>query len=153
MQGGVRRVSCGVVVTDGVRLLLGHATGSPRWDIPKGMMEAGEPELGCAVRELREETGLVVGAEALVGLGRHAYLRDKDLVLFAWWPKVMPAPGELRCATMAVLRDGRRVPELDRFGVFEWEAGTALVGRNLARVLGLVRGLVAAAGDGRPAMR
>ena len=37
-----KAVSCGVLVTDGERLLLGHATRSPRWDIPKGMAEPGE---------------------------------------------------------------------------------------------------------------
>ena len=30
------------------------------------------------------------------------------------------------------------MPELDRFGVFEFDAGLRLVGRNLARVLALV---------------
>ncbi len=43
------RTSCGVVVTDGVRLLLGHATRSPRWDIPKGVAEAGETHLAAAL--------------------------------------------------------------------------------------------------------
>ena len=55
-----KRISCGVIVTDGNRLLLGHATRSPRWDIPKGLAEPGESLAAAAVRELAEETGLVV---------------------------------------------------------------------------------------------
>ena len=37
-----KTTSCGVIVTDGERLLLGHASRSPRWDIPKGGVEPGE---------------------------------------------------------------------------------------------------------------
>ena len=51
-------VACGGRVTDGKRLLLGHATRSPRWDIPKGLAEPGESLAAAAVRELAEETDL-----------------------------------------------------------------------------------------------
>jgi hypothetical protein len=34
--------SCGVIVTDGERILLGHGTRSPRWDIPKGSRNRGK---------------------------------------------------------------------------------------------------------------
>lgn len=36
-------------------LLMRHAT---RWDLPKGHADAGESDLECALRELREETGI-----------------------------------------------------------------------------------------------
>lgn len=36
-----------------------------KWDLPAGKSEPGEPVTQTAVRELREETGLVVKAEAL----------------------------------------------------------------------------------------
>ncbi|MEV7771944.1 NUDIX domain-containing protein [Kitasatospora sp. NPDC086791] len=36
-----------------------------RWDLPVGKSEPGEPITGTAVRELREETGLVVAPEDL----------------------------------------------------------------------------------------
>ena len=85
-----KRVSCGVIVTDGNRLLLGHATRSPRWDIPKGLAEPGESLAAAAVRELAEETGLAVAEAELRPLGVHAYLRDKDLALFVWMPAQLP---------------------------------------------------------------
>ncbi len=55
--------SCGAVVCrvrDGVReyLLIQHLAG--HWAFPKGHVEAGETEEECAVREIREETGLTV---------------------------------------------------------------------------------------------
>ena len=74
-----RQTSCGVIVTDGERILLGHATRSPRWDIPKGVAEPGEDFPAAAARELFEETGLAAAPDGLAGLGVHPYLRSKDL--------------------------------------------------------------------------
>src|SRR5579875_2499428 len=93
----MRRTSCGVIVTDGTRLLLGHASRSPRWDIPKGLAEPGESLAAAAARELEEETGLAVPPAALTALGVHRYLPGKDLALFAWQPARMPDPAALAC--------------------------------------------------------
>ena len=77
--------SCGVLVRDRAGLvLLGQTTGSARWDIPKGVAEAGEAFADAAVRELREETGLVAGPELLRVVGVFRYLPGKDLALFGW---------------------------------------------------------------------
>lgn len=35
-----------------------HAAGGYIWELPAGKLDAGEPPLACAIRELREETGL-----------------------------------------------------------------------------------------------
>lgn len=54
--------------TDRVVLLRrgpGAKYGQGMWDLPVGKCEPGEPVTAAAVRELREETGLVVRAEAL----------------------------------------------------------------------------------------
>ena len=130
-----KRLSCGVIVTDGKRVLLGHATRSPRWDIPKGLAEPGESHAAAAVRELAEETGLVVTEAELRTLGVHAYLRDKDLALFVWMPAEMPASDTLVCRSTFALPDGSLVPEFDRFGLFDWDEALGKVGKNLARVL------------------
>ena len=136
-------VSCGVIVTGGDRLLLGHATRSPRWDIPKGLADPGESFIAAAVRELFEETGLHVGAAELRDLGVHAYLRDKDLALFCWRPATMPVPDRLVCSSTFALPSGEVLPEFDRFGLFAWEEALGKVGKNMARVLANVRGGVA----------
>lgn len=138
------RTTCGVVVTDGARLLLGHATRSPRWDIPKGMAEAHETHLAAALRELQEETGLHPGPDALVSMGVHAYMRQKALALFAWRPETMPEPAALRCSSVIRLPGGAVIPEFDRFGLFAWPDALDRVGRNMARVLGDVRAEIAA---------
>ncbi len=134
-----KRTSCGVLVTDGGFLLLGHATRSPRWDIPKGIAEPGEAFATAAARELDEETGLIVPARALHDLGVHTYMPGKTLALFAWAPPQMPQPERLICRSTFLLPSGASVPEFDRFGVFAWDEALAKVGRNMARVLAEVR--------------
>jgi 8-oxo-dGTP pyrophosphatase MutT (NUDIX family) len=124
-----------VIVTDGGRVLLGHATRSPRWDIPKGVAEPGETFAATAARELLEETGLTVAPEELADLGVHAYLRGKDLALFAWVPPELPDPGTLTCTSRFALADGTLLPEFDRFGLFPWEEVPLRTGKNMARVL------------------
>jgi 8-oxo-dGTP pyrophosphatase MutT (NUDIX family) len=135
----VPQTSCGVVVTDGERILLGHATRSPRWDIPKGVAEAGENFADAAARELHEETGLVVSPDELEALGVHAYLRGKDLALFAWRPVQLPDPQSLVCTSLFALPSGTMLPEFDRFDLFAWDEALLRVGKNLARILTSIR--------------
>lgn len=138
-QAAPPRTSCGVVVTDGTHLLLGHFTGGRLWDIPKGMAEPGEAFLAAAVRELAEETGLAAPAEALRDLGVHRYRRGKDLALFLWPVAVMPDPAALSCRSHFRHADGRWLPEFDAFACPPWPAALERVGGNLRRVLGEVR--------------
>jgi 8-oxo-dGTP pyrophosphatase MutT (NUDIX family) len=131
-----RQTSCGVIVSDGRLVLLGHASRSPRWDIPKGVADPGESFPQAAARELHEETGLSVPASELVELGIYSYLRGKDLALFAWRPQPLPDPQTLVCTTHFALANGTLLPEFDRFGLFSWEEALTRVGKNMARVLG-----------------
>jgi 8-oxo-dGTP pyrophosphatase MutT (NUDIX family) len=128
-------ISCGVIVTDGERLLLGHATCSPRWDIPKGVAEPGESLVAAARRELREETGLDAPEAELRPLGVFPYRRGKDLALFLWTRRKLPQPGTLVC-TSHFAWNGRMLPEFDKFGLFTDAEAAARVGKSLAALLG-----------------
>jgi len=64
----------GAVIKDGQgRLLLikrGHPPGAGLWSLPGGRIEPGETDAEALVREMREETGLVVEAGQLIGTVR-----------------------------------------------------------------------------------
>ncbi|GAA4964132.1 NUDIX domain-containing protein [Yinghuangia aomiensis] len=57
-----------VVADDAGRVLLVRRGDSGNWVLPGGGMELGESLVGCAVREVREETGLDVEVTGLVGI-------------------------------------------------------------------------------------
>jgi len=62
-----------VIKDDQGRLLLikrGHAPGAGLWSLPGGRIEPGETDAEALVREMREETGLVVEPGQLVGAVR-----------------------------------------------------------------------------------
>lgn len=67
-----REVACagGVVLDDAGQLLMirrGHPPHQGLWSLPSGRCEAGEDSRSAAVREVREETGLEVTADRLLG--------------------------------------------------------------------------------------
>lgn len=55
---------------DGRLLLLRHGYDGRRWGPPGGRMEPGEDPLDCVVRETREEIGVEIAVEHLIGLYR-----------------------------------------------------------------------------------
>ncbi len=144
-MAAAKTTSCGVIVTDGERLLLGHATRSPRWDIPKGEAEPDESFAAAARRELFEETGLDAPEAELRPLGVFPYRRGKDLALFAWASAQLPDPRTLVCASQFSW-NGRMWPELDRFGLFTHEEALGRVGKSLAALLaGILPGILTGA--------
>ncbi|WP_122151974.1 NUDIX hydrolase [Paraburkholderia sp.] len=117
-----RVVSCGVVLLDPHgRVLLAHATETSHWDIPKGHGEEGEAPHVTALREMVEETALVIDAGRLKDLGLFVYRRDKDLHLFA----ARAHDDELdltRCVCTSMFprrSDGTLIPEMD---AYRWAA-------------------------------
>lgn len=85
MSGGMsdqtrREVSAGAVITRGdhpesqVCLIVTTQHGTLTWCLPKGHIEPGEQPQACAIREVREETGLV--GEPIEKLGSISYQFD-----------------------------------------------------------------------------
>ena len=131
-----RRLSCGVVlVTDERELLLCHVTGQQHWDLPKGGIDSGETPLQAALRETREETGLVLAAEPLLDLGRLPYTGKKDLHLFAALAARFDLAA-LHCDSLYVDRhSGRRLPEMDGYRWVGFERIAEMCTPKMAQVL------------------
>jgi 8-oxo-dGTP pyrophosphatase MutT (NUDIX family) len=131
-------VSSGVVLLNARReLFVCHATGTPRWDLPKGMADPGETPVQTAVRETWEETSLAIDAGALFDLGVHDYRPAKRLHLFAMRVAVDAFPvSECRChSTFPHRVTGRPTPEVDAYA---WKPVDRLgewCGKNMTRVL------------------
>jgi 8-oxo-dGTP diphosphatase len=73
-------VGVGAIVIDGPRVLLvkrAHPPLQAQWSIPGGVLEVGEFVHEAAVREAREETGLIVAAGELLGVYDRV-LRDPE---------------------------------------------------------------------------
>ena len=131
-------VSCGVVLANGRgEIFVCHTTGMSRWDLPKGVADAGEAPRDAAVREAWEESGLRLPADALVDLGEFAYLPAKRLHLFAL--RVADEAVDIsRCSCRSFFphhRTGVDTPEADAWA---WKPRADLAswcGRNMTRVL------------------
>ncbi len=62
------RIGVYALVFDGEHVLLAHRRDIDWWDLPGGGMEVGETVDEAMIREVREETGLEVKVERLVGV-------------------------------------------------------------------------------------
>lgn len=131
-----KNVTCGILLHTRDGYLLCHPTGRPKesgcYDIPKGMKEPGETEWECAVREMREETGLEITAENTVytaNMGRHSYNSKKDIHLFCC--EIPDVDVESLACTSMVEELG--IPEVDDWLVTE-DLGMCF--RSLVKVFG-----------------
>ena len=89
MTPRVHEVVVGALVRDD-RVLLVHRrpdkwANPDVWDLPGGLIEAGESELGALARELQEELGVQIATDSVSHLGRvTAGPVDEPAVLSAW---------------------------------------------------------------------
>ncbi|HET6381224.1 MAG TPA: NUDIX hydrolase [candidate division Zixibacteria bacterium] len=122
-----KRVAAGVLITDSMgRVLLVQPSYKPTWEIPGGVVEAGESPRGTARRELREELGLEIG----IG----------QLLVVDW---VSPQPP--RTEGLIFVYDGGTLddldarairladPELNAYGFVDMEGAVGLTSERLER--------------------
>jgi 8-oxo-dGTP pyrophosphatase MutT (NUDIX family) len=130
-----KSVSCGVILTDGTKFLIGHATGQPHWDIPKGMLEGMEQPRDAAARELHEETGIELPPQDLLDLGRYAYRPEKDLHLFVYCGSHLPPLNKMTCSTFVTLPNRAPFPEMDRYQYIPFTEKQQYLAFNMNRVI------------------
>lgn len=129
LQPNGKKVSCGFLVKDtNTGKYLGcHPTGQPSgvYDLPKGCMEVNDSPLQTAIRELYEETGLVVSEnDDIKDFGVFSHKSNKDLHIYGI--ELSVDIDELHCdSKFKDFRDGNIKPEMDSFGLVD-DAGDFL---------------------------
>ncbi len=131
-------VSCGVLLVNRRgELFVCRATGTARWDLPKGLADAGEAPRDAAVREAWEEAGLRLPPASLADLGEFAYLPGKRLHLFAL--RVADDGVDLaHCSCRSFFphhRTGKPTPEADAWAWKPRALASTWAGKNMVKVL------------------
>jgi 8-oxo-dGTP pyrophosphatase MutT (NUDIX family) len=99
----------------GQEVLLVKRTSPRAWELPGGYIDEGEAVPAAALREVREETGLEVRLERLVGWYRRTGFRPHRSPVFA----CTPVGGEVRLSSEAVAIGYFPVTRLP-LGLFPW---------------------------------
>lgn len=105
-------VGVGVIIQQEGKILLVRRTnhGAGTWSTPGGYLDVGESPEACAIREVREETGVDLGGVAFLGISNDVHPDGKHNVTI-WMAGAAPA-GEPRVAAEG---------ELDAVEWFAWE--------------------------------
>jgi len=109
-----------VVIEDGKILLVKHRKGNRQyWVLPGGRLEYGETFIDCAVRELKEETGLVIEAEKFIFLSE-AIAPDRSRHIVNIYLKAKVIGGKLQLGDEPVLAGVDFLPlaELEQITLF-----------------------------------
>jgi 8-oxo-dGTP diphosphatase len=69
---------------DNTRIVLVHRPRYDDWSFPKGKQRRGEALLAAALREVREETGLLCMAEEVLGVTEYFDRRDRPKLVRYW---------------------------------------------------------------------
>lgn len=134
-SGNRKSVSGGILITCNGCILLGHATGTPNWDIPKGKIEEGESPIDGAVRETLEETGLVIDKEVLTEIGRMSYIKGKDLHLFRLEVDSFIRTDIMKCSTYCTTKRGDTILEVDDYMWVPFSDVSMFVGKTMGKIL------------------
>ncbi|KJS12915.1 MAG: hypothetical protein VR67_06985 [Peptococcaceae bacterium BRH_c8a] len=132
----MKKISAGLLLTDGAKLLVCHVTGRNFYDIPKGLVDDGEEPTAACIREVREETNLLIKREIIADLGVYEYTRDKDLHLFLLYRRDLPDTGNMGCSSFFINKAGRRLPEVDGYRYIALKEKEIYLTQNMARVIG-----------------
>lgn len=131
--------SCGIIIENQGKWLLGHVTFSKRWDIPKGRIDLNDiSPLDTAIRECFEETSIDLTnyKNQITHLGKFQYMPKKDLYLFYLNAENFNIDINKCICTSLVDNPGKTpFPEMDDFKWFSPEDAIKKTGKSLALLI------------------
>jgi len=132
----MKKLSCGVLVFQDDKILMGHSTGNSFWDIPKGLNEVNEKENFTAIRELKEEFGFTIQTNELKDLGVFELNKSKDLHLFKYIGNKTFDVKDAVCTSYFINRyTSKECPEIDGFNFLSIEDAIDKSYKNLSIIL------------------
>lgn len=131
-------LSCGIIITNGYKMLIGHVTNSDHWTIPKGKKEINESPSEAACRETFEECGVSIDISNLLDLGVFYYKPNKDLHIFMYTVKNLPIIEDLKCSSFTKLG----FPEIDSYEIISILDYDKYMNSNMTRILDEIYGRI-----------
>ena len=119
----MKKITAAVVIINSKGDILGcHGTNRTGggFDFPKGCLEDGESPRDAAIRELQEETGIVLDGNFLIDCGEHPHNREKRIHIFLYKTEEFPDPDILWCSTYFEL-NGKMLPEVNGYEIIPKE--------------------------------
>jgi len=113
-------ITAAVVIINSDGDILGcRTTGRGKYDFPKGMVEDYESDVEGAVRELVEETGIIISTDNLIDCGLYPHGNSEKFIhIFLYQTDVFPDLDDLEC-TSYFERDGKSYPEVDGYSIIK----------------------------------
>lgn len=128
-------VSCGILYQVDHKFLAIHPTMADHWSIPKGVKENNETVFQAVVRELQEETGIIIPEKEypkVTDIGRFKYIKGKDIHLFYYdGNKTFQSMDILTCQLLV----GEQYPEVDKYKFVWYDELIKMVNYKLSEVL------------------
>ncbi|MBM7553548.1 NUDIX domain-containing protein [Thalassobacillus pellis] len=132
----MKKLSAGLVLTDGEKFLGCHSTGNWFYDLPKGEVDSEEEPLASCIREAKEETGIDVPSDELIDLGEFEYNQKKNLYLFVWKVEKLPSTERMHCTTYFThYYTGKETPEVDGYKYIPFTESQQYTTKNMDKVL------------------
>ena len=115
-----KMITCAVVIINKAGDILGcHGYGKAEntgYDFPKGCADVGETDIEAALRELKEETGLVLQQDQLIDCGVYKHNKEKYIHIFMHKTENMPCIENLVCTSYFEFK-GQSFPEINGFKI------------------------------------
>lgn len=129
-----KKISCGLILHNNTHLLTVHPTFCKKWDIPKGEVNEDESFIDCVLREVYEETNLILPPGKLKMLSKFHYLSNKDLVLFSYYTNNLPSTLTMKCNSYFE-KDGKQYKEVDKYLYHDFDKIEDWLWPNLGEII------------------